>query len=442
MVLLTKFNMKTMTSKKLLVSFVAAIALAVLTIAGVSAQNETFVSIDDIEVNGVNVLNAAGEAVNQPVAVSAGEKIPVRVEFDALENARDVRVKAWISGGREFAGISKLLHVVDGGTYSAFVTVEVPFDFDELVDTIELNVAVESENEGTGDEETVTLRIQRESYALEILDVDVNDRVRAGEILPVDVIVKNRGMEFAEDTFVRASIPALGIEDRAFFGDLSFVDQPFTTDPFDVIDENNVVDDDRLEKEDAAERRLFLRIPSDAKAGAYVVEISAFNADAITTVTKRIVVTGAEATTRVVVPVHSKTFNAGETAEYDLVLVNSGESVEIFELVIESPADLKVSVSEPVVVLAPGTSRTVKIGVTSDKEDTYNFAVNIHSGAELVKRESFTATVEGTQGVVAGSPAIILTVVLAVIFVVLLIVLIVLLTRKPEIRKETGESYY
>ncbi len=424
-----------MTSKKLLVSFAAILALAVFMIANVSAITSSFGSITDLEVNGVDMLGAI-----TPVAVFAGEKVPVRVTFEALDNAEDVRVKVWIAGERELASISERFDVIDNNTYSRTVLVEVPSNLDKLDEALELNVVIENRNDGIGDEASVPLTLERESYVVEVLDANMANEVSTGDVLFVDVVLKNRGRYFAEDTFVQVSIPALGIQNRAFFGDLSSVDQPFSDNPFEIKNTDN---EDRLNKEDTAERRIFLNIPSNAPAGLYVVEVKAYNSDSETTVTRKVVITGSETSSNVLAPVHSKTFGVGETAGYDLVLVNSGNKLQVFELVIEASNGLTVDVSEPIVAIPAGTSKTVKFEVSAEKEGTYNFAVNIHSGTELVKRESFTANAEGSKSdIVTGSPAVLLTVVLAVVFVVLLIVLIVLLTRRPEKAEETGESYY
>ena len=421
-----------MTSKKFLVSLVMVLAIAILAIANVSAM---FGNIESVEVSGVEGL-PQGRA---DIAVFAGETIPVKVIFRATNNAEDVRVKTWVSGERELATVSERFDVIANKTYSKILSVKVPSDLDELAESIELNVVVENRNDGIGDEEIVLLTLERESYVVEILDVDMVDKISAGEVLALDVVLKNRGRQFAEDTFVRASIPALEIEDRAFFGDLSSIDEPFSKDPFKAERTDGF---DRLDKEDSAERRLFLRIPSDAPAGVYLVEVEAYNDDSETKITKRVVITGVETESNVLAPVHSKSFAVGETSGYDLVLVNSGNRLKVFELVIESPNELSIDVSEPIVALPAGTSKTVKLQTSASKEGIYNFAVNVHSGAQLIKQESFTANVNGSEVIAAGSPAVLLTVVLAVIFIVLLIVLIVLLTRKPEKSEETGESYY
>ncbi len=410
-----------MKQKTFLVSLVAAVfALAVFSMAGVSA----FGDITSIEVNGVEVVDTTG-AVN--IGSFAGQDMPVRITFLADDDVTDVRVKAWIAGEREYSVSSERFKVFNGSTYSRTVSVQMPFDIDPQED-LKLMVSVESKREGSV-EKTIDLAGQRESYIVEVLDVVMEPSVKAGENLALDVVLKNRGLEFAEDTFVRAKISALGVEDRAYFGDLSPVDQ-----------------DEPTEKDDAAERRMFLNIPSSAKPGVYVVELEAYNGDSSTTLTKKVAVVGAGDDSKIVSALNSKTFAVGEKSSYSLTLVNSGNKVRVYELVVESSGeDLDVSTEEPILVVPAGSSRTVKVDAMALKAGKYNFAVNVNSEGELVGKESYTANVEGTKSrIVAGgtNTTVLLTVILAIVFVVLLVVLIVLLTRKPEKNKEFGESYY
>ncbi|MDO8509144.1 MAG: hypothetical protein Q7S27_05675 [Nanoarchaeota archaeon] len=337
-------------------------------------------------------------------------------------------MEARIAGEPDLRAVSKELSVVEGRLYRWLLTIKMPESLDEedLQEDIDLFVTVESRKEGQASSFGVDLTLQRESNKIEILDVDMDNEINAGDVLSLDVVIKNRGRQTSEDTFVVARIPALKVEDRAYFGDLTPMDQ------------------DDPDKEDSNERRLSLRIPSNAPAGVYVVEIEASNDDSVDTITKKVVVTGAQMKTQVVAPVHTRSFEAGDTGQYTLVLVNSGNQVGVFELVVESPAGVTVEVSDPVVAVPAGSSKTVTLDVKAEEAGTYNFAVNVHSGGELVTREEFTAKVEGTNGgsITRTSPTVLLTVVLAVIFVVLLIVLIVLLTRRPEKSEEFGESYY
>ncbi len=414
-----------MTSKKILVSLVALFALAILPIV---SSSTSFGNIVGLQVNEIDVLST------QPVAIETGQTVAVRVFFKASDTVEDVRVRAWIAGDKEIASVTKEFAVLKDRTYSWLLLIRMPANLDEedLEDDLDLHVTVESRDLGVTDSFGIDLTVQRESNSLEILDVNMNNEVNAGDTLSLDVVVKNRGRQTSEDTFVVARIPALNIEDKSYFGDIYSMADP-------IINGRQLED-----REDTNERRLSLKIPANTPAGTYVVEIEASNEDAVTTITKKIVVTGAERETQVVAPIHSRSMDSGETAEYSLVLVNSGNQVGVFELVIDAPSELKVDVSEPVIAVPAGTSKTVKLEVVGDKTGTYKFAVNVHSGSELVTREEFTAKIEGSnaENIARTNPTVLLTVVLAVIFVVLLIVLIVLLTRKPEKSEEFGESYY
>ncbi len=405
-----------MTYKKLLVSLVAILALTFV-IANVSA----FVDITSVEVNGI-------EAVSDSVDIGAfaGQTLPVRVTFYANDNAPDVRLKAWISGASGYAASSERFDVVAGSTYSRLVAVEVPFNIDPT-EELELHVSLESRNFGEGDEKVISVVAQRESYIVEILDVNADSKVQAGSNLALDIVLKNRGMHLAEDTFVKVKIPALGVEQRAYFGDMTPVDQ---SDP---------------DKEDAAERRILLSIPASAKPGIYVIEVEAYNGDSSTTLTKKVAIVGASEDSMTVSAVKSKTFAVGEKVTYALTLVNAGNKIKVYELIAENAYDnLNIDVSDSMLAIQAGSSKTVTIEVSASKAGTYNFAVNVHSGGDLVNSEKFVANVGGSAAgkIFTGNAAVVLTVVLAIIFVVLLIVLIVLLTRKPEKSQEIGESYY
>jgi uncharacterized membrane protein len=414
-----------MASKKLLFGFVMAFLFAVLTVANVSA----FVNIVDVEVSGVDVLFRS-----TPLTVKPGEVVDVKVEFNVDVNAEDVRVKAWISGERDQQASSTRFDVLKDSTESGRLRLTIPEDIgdNDLEEIRDLVIVIE--NERFDEEVRIPLLVKRESYNVEILDVDMSREVSAGDLLALDVVVKNRGSQFADDTFVKARIDALDIEDRAYFGDLSSLDEPFSRNRF------SVERDERLDKQDTAERRLFLRIPSNAPAGVYNVDIEAFNDDSFSTLTRKVVIVGASSNSVIVAPVHAKSFKVGETGEYSLTLVNSGNRVQVYELVVESGTGLAFDLSDPVVAVPAGSSKTVRLSTTAKESGKYDFAVNVHSGTNLVKREAFTAQVEGSS--IGGSPTVLLTVVLAIIFIVLLIVLIVLLTRKPEKSEEFGESYY
>ncbi|MEK6855485.1 MAG: hypothetical protein AABX73_04665 [Nanoarchaeota archaeon] len=410
--------------QKTFVFLVSVLALAISLVGNANA----FGDITAVEVNGVSALVTGGI----DFANFAGQSVPVLVVFRAdngISPVEDVRVKVWISGERENAVVSERFDVVAGKTYSRVVELAMPFDLDEKLDeSRKLEIVVESRNQGTADEKTIDFTVQRESYLVEVLGINMESRVKAGEPLLIDVVLKNRGRQFAEDTFLKARIPELGIESSTYYGDLSPVDQGGST----------------VEKEDAVERRAILRIPSDAPTGIYTVELEAYNSDSVTRLERRVFVTGAEDDTIVISPITTKTISTGESKKYTLTIVNKGNSVRVYELVIDAPSELELDVSEPVVVVPAGSSRTVEMEATSSEEGKYTFTVNVHSDKELISTQTFKANIEGSEIVAktTQNTTVLLTVILAIIFVVLLVVLIVLLTRKPEKSEELSESYY
>jgi hypothetical protein len=405
--------MKTNQILGLLVAFFAALAI----LPTVSA---TFTTINDITVNGIQHAQSVDS-----VGVFAGEVIPVRITFVGNADEEDVRVVARILGESGLSEVSERFDVISGKTYSKLLNIALPYDLDDnREETYTLQVTVES-NAREGSSVDIELEVQRSSYELEILAVEAESNVRAGETMAVDVVVKNRGRQEAEDTFVMVRVPELGISKRVFLGDLVAVEKDVLPEEF-----------------DSEAGRVFVTIPSDAPAGVYDMEVEAFTDDSTTVVQRKVVIVGASEESNIVSSTMSKTFAAGETGSYTLTIVNAGDRIKVYDLVLESVSGLNVEFDESVVAVPAGTSKTVKMNVMSSNEGTYNFAVNVHSDGELVKKQSFVANVEGSSRAVGGNSAVLLTVVLAIIFVVLLIVLIVLLTRRPEKSEDSSESYY
>lgn len=408
-----------MESSKILVSLVAIFALVFLFSGIVSADVSGAVSIESVKVNNVEVLNSGVD-----LSSFAGQVVPVQVTFTAHDNSSDVRIKGWISGTSGSTAVSDRFEVLADKTYTRTMNLQMPLKIDPT-ESMQLVITIES-REGIIGGQTIDFTVQRESYIVEILDVNMDNKVVAGDSLALGIVLKNIGMRFAEDTFVKAKIPALGIEQKAYFGDLSPVDQ---ADP---------------DKEDAVERKMLLKVPSNAKPGIYTVEIEAYNADSSTSLSKKIAIVGASEDSMAVSPAKSKTFAAGGNAEYSLTLVNSGSKVKIYEVSVDAPAGLIVVADKTIVAIPAGQSDTVNFQVSAAKEGSYDFVVTVQSGGDTVSKDSFTAKVErgSATSSIGANTTVLLAVILAIIFVVLVVVLIVLLTRKPEKTREFGESYY
>jgi len=425
-----------MAKKNLLVLLFVGIALAALTATMVSATHDvdSFGHIVRVEVNGITV----GANSDVDFAEFSGQRVPILVVFEAVDDfdalnigedgvVEEVRIKAWISGERENAIVSDRFDVLEGRTYSRFFLLDIPSDLDrDLDESRRLEIVVESRSDGTADEEEIDFTVQRESFGIEILAVNLHSEVKAGDALIADVVIKNVGRQFADDTFLTVRIPELGLETSSYFGDLSPLDQ------------------DDPDKEDAVERRVFLRIPADVSAGLYTVVFEAFNSDSFVTLEKKVLVGGAGDDTMVVSGTSSRKFAVGETEEYTLTLVNRGNTIRVYELFVESDGGLDVDV-EPVVVVPAGSSRTVTVFVESQEEGQGSFTINVLSDGKQIDAKTFRANVveeDGRVTVDSKNATVLLTIILAIVFIVLLVVLIVLLTRKPQKSEEFGESYY
>ena len=397
-----------MKTKALLVPFFVAFAL--LLVSFVSAGNLA----TDVETRFNDVSLGAGVTM----AGMVGDNVPVKVTFEATQDMSDVKVNVRIEGHRDDVEAStSRFNIIDGITYTKLLSLEMPSDLDDLDKEFTLYVEIVSADDRT--EKEYSVRIQRESYELDVLSVDYNSQVSAGDVLPVVVVVKNTGYERADDNYVVVSIPALGVSSRGYAGDLIPTEDC----------------DDDCDEEDSVLKTVYLQIPANAVAGVYDLEIKVSNSDS-STVVRKLINVDADASTMVLATVKTQDMKAGETKTYDLVVVNSGEDVKVFNIQAVSSSALTVSVPS-VVTVGPKSSATIPVSVTASKDaevGTYTFSVDV-DGEQVVLGANVTG------GSVSAS-VVALTVILVIVFVVLLVVLIVLLTRKESPIEEVETSYY
>lgn len=404
---LIKSKMEQMNKKTFLIPFLAAITLLLV---GFAAAANLATNVET-EFNGVELSGST------TMAGMVGDTVPVRVTFDAVQNMSEVRVNIRMEGHREdIEAETSRFDIIDGSTYTKLLSLDLPSDLkDDLAKEFTLYVEISSASDRT--EETYTLKMQRESYELDVLSIDVDSQVSAGDVVPVVVVIKNTGYNSGDDNYVVASIPALGISSRGYAGDLVAIED---------------CDDDC---DDSVQKTVYFQIPSNVVAGTYELEVEVYNDDT-STVVKKLVNIGDSEDTLVLAAVKTQDINAGETKIYDLILVNSADDVKVFNIATVSGTALSVS-APSVVTVGPDSSETVQVSVTAAKNadiGTYTFSVDVN-GEQVV----FGANVTG--GSVSAS-VVALTVILVIIFVVLLAVLIVLLTRKEQPIEEAETSYY
>lgn len=408
-----------MNTKNLMVALVAV--LAVFALGFISASIDVSIETD----------NDAG------VVRYVGDTFPIRATFNSEEDLRDVEVVVIFDG--------KIESYFQGSIYAnkayqtSIINVKVPSKISsDRSMNMDLTIEVygyDCNNTKVKKSEDFSFTLQRKPFDLTILSVDYSSAVSAGESIPVSVVIKNRGFENSEDAFVSVSVPELGISAKGYLGDLVAIDDACVSEFCPTC--NNYCNDD---KTDAAQKILTLKIPSNAKDGTYELIVKVYDEDSVKTVSKQIVVS-ASTDSQLVSVARSQNIKAGETKTFDLILVNSGNGVTVYDLSASYGSELSVSVPS-VVVVDKDTSKTVPItvSVASDaKEGDYPFTVKAN-GQTL----TFNASVAKSNHKAADFSAIAMTAILVVIFVALLAVLIILLTRKSSSKQveEVETSYY
>jgi uncharacterized membrane protein len=429
-----------MKNKAILVSFIALFAI-VFALSAVIADD--FVTIDEIEVNGIDIADLNDPAI---IGVDVSETVPVVVQFTAPSDGDadtryeidDVRVKVYVEGYRDNIEVeTSRFHILEGNTYTKRLTLTLPssMDLDDLSENVNLLVRVSAKSEDSV-EEFIPLEVQKDTYSLNLLSVDATDVTVSGDEVSVDVVVQNNGNERLDNIYIEASIPELGTSRKVYVGDL--------------IPQRDWNDD---QINDATSKRVYLTIPRSAAAGTYDMVIEVFNYETSSTDTVRVAIRDVD--TGIMPSSSSKTVAPGAETSFDLVLVNPSNRMVVYTITPEETRGLIVDVTEPVVAVAAGSSRTVDIDVRATdgtEEGTYLFTVNANSDDAESQPVTFSLNVEkdadskklgsigGTDG--RTNTTVVLTVVLVIVFVVLLIVLIVLLTKRPAESEEFGETNY
>ncbi|MBI2042953.1 hypothetical protein HYT25_01025 [Candidatus Pacearchaeota archaeon] len=380
----TKIKTK-MDIKKLSVFFVmlAGILLFSVMISAADFSN-VLLTVDNIDAN------------DNPALVS-GETVAFKVYFDSNIDTANLKVRVEVEGEEvDVDETTSDFEVEAGHRYAKVLTMRIPFELeDQVSDDAVLNLKIWG-GDSVAYTDSFDVRVQRTSYNVDFASISTPETAEAGKLFPVTVVLKNIGYNNLDDVYVTVRMPELEIQKSAYFGDL-------------VAIEN---DDD----EDVVSGRIFLDIPYTAKNGVYTLEVAVKSDDFSTNKVTQVVLENGFS---------SNVFVSGN----QIILTNPTGKLLVLKLVPEG----NVRLSDELVVIPAGSSRTVLASATGD------FKVNIFSKDGLLLD---SVVVPATSTGTGGNAVAVLTVILAIIFLVLLVVLIILVTKKPEKKEEFGESYY
>jgi len=394
--------------KKFWVSFL--VIASVLVLASAASASPLNISYGSVKVNDI-------VTETNSVSVIAGDTIPVVVTFTSNVNASDVRLSVTTEGAKVDAEKEVFVGDIEiGQTYTKSLTLQVPYELQDA-QSGNLHLVVKMWNGAfSGNTYDTILRVQRPAYNAEIMSLSTVDSANAGQLVPVDVVIKNTGYNQLNDLYVTLKVPELGLQRTAYFGDL-------------VAIENK-------DNPDTTSGRIFLQIPSNAKSGTYTIEVRVKNGDFSQTSTTSLIVKN-DFESNVIASNSQLTAGVGEDVTYTLEIVNPTNEIKVYSIVPETQSGVRVTADSMITVPA-GSSRTVLLNAKATSEGNYNLSVNVFSRQELTGKVNLVLNAEG--GV--SNPVVVLTIVLAIIFVALLVVLLVLVTKKPKKQEAFEESYY
>lgn len=420
--------------------FVLALVALVGTAVSVSAADYSF---DRIEVNGLET-NA-----NTSLDVERGERVDIDVWLVATANTEDVEITAKING-YEYGSISDstgLFNLDDGRTYKKTLTLYIPEDI-EASEDYTLRIEASDQN----DEETATfgLFIDEQRHGLAIFDVLLNpsSTIAAGNSLFTTVRLENLGETEENDVKVTVSIPALGVSTVNYLDELNT-----------EYDEAN---EDHLRNDNSKQMDLLLRIPSDAATGTYDVQVDIEYNRGHNFLTKTLSLNvegtaqSAGAQTVINSDSSSKVVNAGESAEYKVMMANLGLEPGVYSVTVDGVSAWGEAVVQPsFLTIMPDSTGEVTITVTpydSVEAASHTWVAKVMLGTDVLSELVFTTKVEVENTVEQTNDTVksVLTAIFFILLIVLVVLAIVIAFRKvksdddedEETSALEGQTYY
>ncbi len=378
-----------------------AITLLIL-FSNIAYAAELPVDVDFVKINGDEVDD--GDTIKE--SIDRDQKLDIRVKITALENIDDVAVEATIFGDDHFilADRSETFDLDKDTRETVNLEIGIPNLVD--ADAYKLRIIIGDKNNNLK-VFNYNLEIDEQRHSIEITDVILNPayEVKAGSALLSIVRLENFGKFDEQGVKVTVSVPQLGISASDFIDEIE-------------------VDDETSSEE------LFLRIPSDAKTGAYDVVIDALYDDGFekTTKTMKINIVGTSISvpavpnvptqaysipkqpdylapkpmsdrTLIGVAVETQDIMAGQGgAVYTVVLTNDGATTKSYTITISGIDGFGVYEVTPssLIQVEGGKTESAYVYVAAlegAESASYPFAVQISSSGNMLKEIPLTVNV-------------------------------------------------
>ncbi len=425
-------------------SKIGILGVLMLVLIGLLAVAVSATITGKVDVDGTTLLPDATTRLD----LERGQTVDVRIELTSDVELKNVEVTGLISGYEynDYERMSDTTHVFDmeaGVLYVKHLQLTLPVRVDQ--DNYKLRIMI-SDRYNTALVNNYNLKIDVARHALQIRDVIFNPEgdVVAGRALLTTVRVQNVGDKDEQSVKVKVSIPALGIS---------------ASDYIDTIDAGD----------STTSEELYLRIPTDAKAGDYTVDVTVEYDEGFETLSGKKTIHVSEPVctedacnpapekeekTIITISTDMQQLVKGQGGSvYPIALTNEGKSTKTYVIRVDGTEGWATSRISPsnVVVLAPGETSTVFIYLSATDAATtgeHMFSVSISSADTVLKQLPLKASVVSEQVPVFGWDKI--KTALEIGFVILVVILVVLgliigfskLREKDEPEEVSGQTYY
>ncbi len=382
----------------MLLLVVSMVSLTGLTVADETVYGDAsdvvieYIEIDNVAIEGTSF----GAEVGDTIDIELWVQISTDAEDDGITTVEDLKIEAWV-GGYEYDNIevsTSEFNMDAGVLYKKTLSLELPSDMDVEDDhEYTLNIDLFDGREEVSEE--LTLYIERDTHSLNIIDVEFDSNVDAGDEMDVNVRVENFGENKEEDIRVEAEL--VGVDsDRVY------------------IDELAAFEIDNEDEETSESASLTLNVDDDVVSGEYELLVTVtYNRghDAITE-SYTVNVNGAEAVvaeeaeesneategTIIAVDSTSLSLSVGEENSVKVLIANVGSEDAMYTVAVSGTelwADSTVS-SSFVSVPAGQVGETYVYLTAKDGAETgdHVFTLQISEDGNLVGEASLTATVE------------------------------------------------
>jgi len=406
--------------------------------------NALNITIDEVKVDG-DVLSET--STNKVYDFEKDQDLTVKVRVTANEDIDDVQIEAALRGYDHNDLMEDITDVFDmkaGVTYTKKLDIPLRLRMDQ--DRYKLRVRIE-DRDGDTTQVNYELEVDSKRHVLMIKDIILSpeNEVKAGRALLAAVRLKNYGEKDEDGIRVKVSIPELGVSATDYIDEL----------------EKEGDDDDATTTEE-----LYMRIPSEAKTGDYMLRVEVMYDDGDEREVKEMIIKvksqcdedpfscapkDDKAKTVITLAAGAQTTaQGGAEAVYPITLTNEGTASKTYVISADGAnwATFRVSPSN-VLVVGAGESKAVNVYVAASKDapvGEQTFTVTIKSGEKTLKEIPMKVSV--SEGKVSAWSKIkrgleVGLVVLVVLLVILgLIIGFNKLKGEEEETKEEGETYY